>query len=306
MGKEGEEAPPKPAPEIRPLGRAKVLVHVRGGRRQADEEFVIRPVRPNDFEQLIHVQREVYPPPYVRSNHWTEELLQMHYMRFKEGQFCIEYVNDGTLVGSSVTMRIQRARARRKHSYASITGNQTLETHDPGGNALYGVDICISPHFRGKGLARALYDRRFALMRDLDLRHFLAGARIPGFARWLEKAKGGTVEKYVEKVAAGEHFDPTLTAQLHVGFKPVAILPKYMRDPDSADFAVLIEFEDPPPPAPAPAPEAKEAEAPKTEKSDKPEKEEKEKAEKGEKTEKSEKSEKEEKGDKSEKVGKVS
>lgn len=251
-----QESSPRSRSEIRPIGRAKVLIHIRGTRRQADEEFVIRPVRATDFVQLIHLQRAVYPPPYPRSLHWTEELLQQHYMRFKEGQICIEYMNDGTLVGSAVTMRIQRARARRRHTYASITGGQTLSTHEPEGNAIYGVDICVSPHFRGKGLAHALYDRRFQLMRELGLRHFLAGARIPGFSAWQTKTKGD-VEKYVEKVAAGDLYDPTLSLQLKIGFRVVSLLPRYMRDPDAGDNAVLIEFEDPPPPEP----EAKNAES---------------------------------------------
>jgi hypothetical protein len=59
---------------------------------------VLRNYAENDFEALIDIQRECFPPPFPSELWWTPEQLASHVRRFPEGAMCIEA--DGKLVGS--------------------------------------------------------------------------------------------------------------------------------------------------------------------------------------------------------------
>ena len=45
------------------------------------------------------------------------------------------------------------------HTYDEITGNAYLTTHDPKGDVLYGVEVCVSPDYRGMRLGGACMKR---------------------------------------------------------------------------------------------------------------------------------------------------
>lgn len=196
----------------------------------------VRPATPDDIAQLVNLQFEVYPPPrFPPVNRWGASHLEAHQALFPEGQLVAEA--DGRVVGAATTMVTTRDRAERPHTFSQITGGPRLSAHDPKGDSLYGVDILVSPFFRGQGVARELYDARFALQERLALESFYAGARIPGYG---PVADGLSAEDYLEQVKAGEREDPTLTRQLHVGFEPLFVLPRYMADPETKNFAVLI------------------------------------------------------------------
>jgi ribosomal protein S18 acetylase RimI-like enzyme len=196
----------------------------------------VRPAEQGDIAQLVNLQFEVYPPPdFPPVNRWGASQLEAHHEVFPEGQLVAE--DEGRVVGSATTMITTRDRCERPHSFHQITGGSRLSAHDPEGDALYGVDILVSPYFRGQGVARALYDARFALQERLELPSFYAGARIPGYAPLADTM---SAEQYVDEVVRGEREDPTLSAQLHLGFEPVLVLPDYMKDPETKDYAVLV------------------------------------------------------------------
>ena len=48
------------------------------------------------------------------------------------------------------------------------------------------------------------------------------------------------MENYVAQVIAGTRTDPTLSRQLALGFKVAGLLPGYIPDHESRDWAVLI------------------------------------------------------------------
>lgn len=192
-----------------------------------------------DIAQLVNLQFEVYPPPeFPPVNRWGASALEAHQRVFPEGQLVA--VKDGRIIGATTTMMTTRERCEKPHTFAEITGGARLRAHDPDGDALYGVDMLVSPHFRGHGVARKLYDARFALQKKLGLFGFYAGARIPGYATVADEM---SVEEYVRLVVAGELSDPTLSAQLHVGFQAKGVLPRYMPDPETHNYAVLIHRE---------------------------------------------------------------
>ncbi len=196
----------------------------------------VRQAEIDDIAQLVNLQFEVYPPSrFPPVNRWGASHLEAHQRVFPAGQLVA--VAKGRIIGSTTTMITTKERSEAAHSFASITGNARLQAHDPDGDALYGVDLLVSPFFRGMGVARKLYDARFALQARLQLQGFYAGARIPGYAAVAEEM---SAEEYLRLVLAGELSDPTLSRQLHVGFEALGVLPGYLSDPQTRDYAVLI------------------------------------------------------------------
>ena len=93
------------------------------------------------------------------------------------------------------------------------------------GDTLYGVDIFVHPNYRGLRLGRRLYDARKELCRNLNLRRFIAGGRIPGYAQYADTL---TPVRYIEEVKNREIFDPVLTFQLVNGFHVRKVLTGYL------------------------------------------------------------------------------
>jgi len=50
---------------------------------------------------------------------------------------------------------------------------------------------------------------------------------------------------YIDKVVAGELYDPTLTFQLENGFEARGVIPGYLDDPTVGNNSVLIVWENP-------------------------------------------------------------
>ena len=176
--------------------------------RVAEGPFLrLRP--PEDVAEI-----RVYPPPHGPEAIWSAENLLRHLEHFPEGQLVVEAGRN--LVGTATTHRIPLEMALVPHTWSEITGRGSLSTHDPGGDALYGVNIAVDPAWQGRGVGRLLYEARIALARRLGCRAFVAGARIPGYH---QVAEAMSPEAYVEAVAAGRIFDPTLSKQLRIGFR---------------------------------------------------------------------------------------
>jgi GNAT superfamily N-acetyltransferase len=198
--------------------------------------ILVRPAEPDDIAQLVNLQFEVYPPPQFEPvARWDASQLQSHQRAFRDGQLVATI--DDRIVGAATTMITTHARASRPHTFRSITRGNSLRGHIADGDALYGVDLLVSPYFRGQGVARALYDARFALQQRLKLPHFYAGARMAGYGEVADELQP---EEYLRQVVAKERNDPTLSAQLHVGFSPLFLLPGYLPDPETGNYAVLI------------------------------------------------------------------
>jgi len=170
--------------------------------------------------------------------YWKEELILKLLTIFPEGQICIK-VND-KVVGCALAIIVDYDRFGDKHTYKQITGNYTFSTHDPRGTVLYGIEVFISPEYRGKRLARRLYNTRKELCERLNLEAIIAGGRLPSFSRF---AVTHSTKEYIEKVTSKEIYDPTLSFQLSNGFHVKKILKDYMPgDAESLDYAALIEW----------------------------------------------------------------
>ena len=70
----------------------------------------------------------------------------------------------------------------------------------------------------------------------------MAGGVLPGFVHYKHQLN---VQEYVDQVLAGELFDPTLSFQLKEGFVVRGLLPDYIMDSASDNWATLIVWENP-------------------------------------------------------------
>jgi GNAT superfamily N-acetyltransferase len=187
---------------------------------------------------LAKMQRSIFPTLT------DEELLhEEHYLKhlelFPEGQFTglVYQHGDWTPAGSTSTFLTTWETAKKPHTFLEAIDNGWLTKHNPDGDWLYGADMSVGPNFRRMGIASKLYEARKNLARRLNLRGEVAGGMLPGYHLHRERM---SIERYVEKVVAGELTDPTLTAQLRNGFQVKAILYDHITDPRSDNCAALI------------------------------------------------------------------
>jgi GNAT superfamily N-acetyltransferase len=115
-------------------------------------------------------------------------------------------------------------------------------SHQTDGDSLYGIDLCVRPSYRGQGIAKALYDARKQVVRELGLKRFIAGGRIPGYHSYAAEL---SPQAYVDKVVSGDLHDLVLSFMLKQGFKPIQVLDQYIEDEESLNHAVLVEWKNP-------------------------------------------------------------
>ena len=107
---------------------------------------------------------------------------------------------------------------------------------------MYGVESCVHPEYQGRGVGSKLMDARFEVLRNLNLRGMIAGSMIMDYHN---VAHLMTPEQYVREVAAGQRFDTNLTKQLHKGFRIVNLIPNYVHDSRTLDWAAAILWDNP-------------------------------------------------------------
>ena len=189
----------------------------------------------DDYPQLADLMGQVYNN---LGGAWKFEQYSSQISRFPMGQIGIE--DNGVLVAASFSMIVDYSQFGDHHTYSQITSDGYLDHHSDSGDTLYGVDIFVHPKFRGLRLGRRLYDARKELCRNLNLKRFIAGGRIPGFHRYADNL---TPVRYIEEVKKHEIYDPVLSFQLANGFHVRKVLTGYLPvDQDSHGYATLLEW----------------------------------------------------------------
>lgn len=195
----------------------------------------LRNTQPSDYENYRAIMNMVYSNA---GGAWGKKEFTSQLNKFPEGQFCIE--DNGKLVAAVVSVIIDYNKFGDKHTYDQISSHGTLNTHDPNGDTLYGVDMFVHPDYQGLRLGRRLYDARKELCVNLNLRRIIVGGRIPGYKAHHDKM---TPQKYVELVKAKEIYDPVLSFQLANDFHVIKLMTDYFpMDEESRTFATLLEW----------------------------------------------------------------
>lgn len=202
------------------------------------KKIVVRQTHYNDVDRINEIVTACYPGvlPYPK------DALRAQITHFPEGQFVVEY--EGELAGFCSTFIITEKDAIRLHTWQEITGSGYASRHDPDGEFLYGIDICVDPKYRGKKIGERLYNKRRQLCQEWGLKGIVFGARIPGYAR--KKKVYPTPEEYVEAVKNKVLRDPTISFQMNYDFRPLFVLPNYLpSDKESLGYAVLMRWDNP-------------------------------------------------------------
>ncbi len=139
--------------------------------------LTIRTAVLDDIPAIMDLVRRVYPdfPPYKPG------MLQGQITAYPEGQFVVE--NEGRIVGYAASFRIDEKTAMKAHSWNEITGGGYAARHDPNGDWLYGMEVCVDPAARRLRIGERLYDARRQLCEAEDLKGIVFGGRLPGWAR---------------------------------------------------------------------------------------------------------------------------
>ena len=196
----------------------------------------LRNLQIEDYKQLktsmLHSYEELDEP------YWREEEIKKLLDVFPDGQLVI--LVDEKVVGSALSILVNYKKASSNHTYEKITGNYTFSTHDPEGEVLYGIDVFISPEYRGLRLGRRLYDARKELCETMNLKSIIFAGRIPKYSQYADEI---TPKEYIDKVRLKEYYDPVLSFQLSNDFHVLKIMKNYLEgDVSSQEYAVLLEW----------------------------------------------------------------
>jgi GNAT superfamily N-acetyltransferase len=192
------------------------------------------PTRPEHAEALEALQKICFPT-LADAQRMKAAHYRAHIAMFPEGQLCV--VDGARVIGSTTTIRLDFDFAHPDHRFDEIFQGGWLTSHQPAGRWLYGADMETHPDYRGRGVARALYEARKALVQRLGLDGQVTVGSPSGYGA--VAAEVG-IDEYVADVVAKRRRDPTLSMQLGFGFEPRGVIASYLDDPGCGDYGVLL------------------------------------------------------------------
>lgn len=203
--------------------------------------LIIRNTRLDDIEQIVKLQQDSFPILARYDNIWHPDELKSHLQIFPLGQFVV-VEEDGEVVGSASTLIVTLNPEYAEHTWKGITSDGMFTDHNPNGDSLYGADISTHPKFRHEGIGSMLYGARKELVLRLGLRRMISGGRLFNYQDYADKM---SAFEYANKVINGELHDPVLSFELDNGFKFIKVLPEYLDDIRSQNYASFIEWLNP-------------------------------------------------------------
>ncbi|WP_281017728.1 MULTISPECIES: GNAT family N-acetyltransferase [unclassified Minwuia] len=198
----------------------------------------VRNARPEDAQAIANLIAKVYPPKLS----YPAETVLGPMTAFPQGQFVVE--DAGQIIGYAATFITDEATAMSKHTWPGITNNGMASNHNPDGDWLYGMEVCVDPDQRGQRIGQRLYVARKRLATRLKLKGIIFGGRMPAYTR--HQKRFPTPEAYLEAAVARKVRDPVISFQRRNGFLPLGVLRNYMPgDTESADLAAHMMWRNP-------------------------------------------------------------
>ena len=191
-------------------------------------------IRPEWVDKLANLELRAFPSVEPADLYNSEKLADLAEV-FPEGNFVV--LDGDEPVAMGLGMRVDFDLEHPQHRMKDLIALGKKAGHNPAGEWYYGTSITVDRRYRRRGIGSRLYELRKAVCRDLGLRGIIAGGVIPGYA---EHKHSMTAAQYVEKVAAGELYDRTLTFQIENGFEVRGVLENYMQDHTVDSWASLI------------------------------------------------------------------
>jgi hypothetical protein len=198
----------------------------------------IRNITKKDKYGLIGIQRAVYPPPF-NPNIWHWNFAQLK-SQLKAEWFCFTYEKDLELIGSVMAFRTNRNEIENLTTWDEITDGGHFNRHNSfHGDTIYLADIAVKPkahNHEGTALLNVLKK-----ITDIyQTKYIIGGARLSD-SHW--HSEGWTAEEYAHEVANGTLKDKTTEFFKSNGFRLGKVLPNYIEDHESRNYAVEIIWE---------------------------------------------------------------
>lgn len=204
--------------------------------KDAEHQLLVRMLRPDDAAEVERISRIVYKNIGAS---WSAAQYGRLIDIFPDGQVGVE--DNGKLVAFAFSLIVDYDLYGDNHDYMQITGDFKFGTHDPDGDVLYGIEVCVDPAYQGLRLGRRLYDARKELCENLNLRGIVAGGRMPNYNQY---EKEMSPRAYIDLVSRKEVYDPVLSFQLSNGFHVKKVLTDYLEcDSESKAYATLLQWD---------------------------------------------------------------
>lgn len=194
---------------------------------------VIMTTQPEHAAQLEELQKLVFPTLAADSLMRKEHYLN-HINIFPEGQFVA--LKSDRVIGMTTSIRYGLD-VNDNHTFNDVLDHGFLNTHQPKGEWLYGMDIGTHPSYRGLGIAKHLYDARQETVVKLGLKGQYTYGMLSGYGAMKAKM---SAEDYYQQLLTGKLKDPTVSRQIMNGFKPYRLVPGYLEDPVCDGYCVLL------------------------------------------------------------------
>jgi len=202
-------------------------------RKTMADGIIIMSTQARHASQLEELQKLVFPTLAKESLMRQEHYLN-HIQIFPEGQFVA--VKNDQVIGMTTSIRYH-LHLHDKHTFNDVFDNGFLNTHQPDGDWLYGMDIGTHPDFRGLGIASFLYDARQESVRKLELKGQYTYGMMSGYGAIKNQM---SADMYYELLLENKIKDPTVSRQIKNGFKPYGLVPGYVNDPVCDGYCVLL------------------------------------------------------------------
>lgn len=203
-------------------------------RRRKKPRIIQRTATPDDFNEIIKLSTLCFP----EHKPWKIEMLESQHTIFPEGMQIIEY--EGEIIGSATSLIVNMDDYTDNHTWAEISDNGYITNHDPEGDTLYGIEVMVHPEYQGLKIGRRLYEMRFELCEDLNLKEILIGGRIPNYHKYQEKFGA---RAYLKRVQNKKIKDPVVNFQISQGFQLRKVIKDYLPgDWESAGYGILMEW----------------------------------------------------------------
>lgn len=200
-----------------------------------EQRVHVRVLTLEDFDAVVALQLTCFPT----MKPWTLRQWRAMITRFQRGQLGVEVEGIG-LVATASSLIVDSTEVEDWHDWESVCDDGMLRNHDASGDTLYGIEMQVSPEWRGRRLSRRLYNARKQLCRELDLERIAIGGRIPGYSAYEGEM---TAREYVDAVREKRMVDPVLTSQLANDFVLKRLIADYLpEDADSSGYATELEW----------------------------------------------------------------
>lgn len=202
--------------------------------------YVIRNATPQDLDQILQVEQNW--PETARA---PREKFIVRLQKFPDGFFVAEQDEQLLATITACPLHYDPAQPGKLKDWGAVTNQGFF--HDIGPfteyNSLYIVSGVIDSRHRGGDLFESMVAREVRLARELGFAYVLAGAVLPGYARYCEKHGALPAADYVF-LRHGQHWvDPLLDLYARIGFTVPDrqhVIKDYFPDAASRDHAALV------------------------------------------------------------------